>query len=166
MWVYMVSVMCTVIPCAHVLESASSMSVEQGDTPAFTLINENTSSLEQIKSGRSYFSNSRSKNHISPLQTPVHDDPSVPKGYGIDHVSDSYPIVTTKYGQLRGFSMKTISNRPFAAFQSVPFAKAPTGNRRFREPERNLPWIGIKDAIEPSPVCIQADYMKQYQVHG
>lgn len=41
---------------------------------------------------------------------------------------------------------------------SVPYAKPPTGNLRFRDPERPEKWTNIKDGTVQSPKCIQSSY--------
>lgn len=181
MFLYMISVFCAVLPCADVIHSKGSMltkvtsdltAVEHEPsslayktvTSATTLSGENYSSLEPHKTGRAYESNSRNT-FLNQLLTPAQDQPFFDndEAYFFSHPN---PVVATKDGRLRGFVMKTINSRPFAAFQSIPFAEPPLGERRFRAPERNSPWRGVRDAIEPSPHCIQSDYMKQYAVHG
>lgn len=179
---YVVSLMCTVIPCAHVtnsggptlLSSVNSDVITTKNNPSFAYetilssLSENSSatvSENQHKTGRSYSSSGRDKFMINQLQTPAQDEPSRRDG-DTDFQGNPNPVVAIKDGLLRGFTMETINSRPFAAFQSIPFAMSPEGERRFREPERNLPWTGVRDAIDPSPQCIQADYMQQYMVHG
>lgn len=42
------------------------------------------------------------------------------------------PVVITRDGALRGFTMTTVSGRPISAFQSIPFAQPPVGPLRFQ----------------------------------
>ncbi len=179
---YVVSLMCTVIPCAHVINSdgstlASSVNsdvITTENNPSFTYetilssLSENSSAIapeNQHKTGRAYLSSGKDKFMINQLQTPAQDEPAL-RNDNTDFRGNPNPVVAIKDGLLRGFTMETITSRPFAAFQSIPFALSPEGERRFREPEKNLPWAGVRDAIDPSPQCIQADYIKQYMVHG
>jgi para-nitrobenzyl esterase len=51
------------------------------------------------------------------------------------------PVVTTSTGRLRGRSANGVT-----AFLGVPYAAAPTGQRRFRAPEPVAGWAGVLDA--------------------
>ena len=50
-------------------------------------------------------------------------------------------MVTTGLGKLEGFESDGVR-----VFRGVPFAKPPTGERRFRAPEPAEPWAGVRDA--------------------
>ncbi|GFG36327.1 hypothetical protein Cfor_05946 [Coptotermes formosanus] len=63
--------------------------------------------------------------------------------------------VTVRQGVLKGKIMTSAKGRTFYAFQSIPYAKPPTGDLRFRAPQRPAPWVGELDATEPGPACIQ-----------
>ncbi|CAG7719445.1 unnamed protein product [Allacma fusca] len=76
------------------------------------------------------------------------------------------PIVWTRDGGLRGFQIETITKRKVLAFQGIPFAQPPVGPLRFREPVKNLPWKGVRDAIALSPTCIQVDFFQMYKLSG
>ena len=41
------------------------------------------------------------------------------------------PTVWTKYGKIRGYFRKSYTNRTYEAYEGIPFAMPPTGNRRF-----------------------------------
>jgi para-nitrobenzyl esterase len=43
-----------------------------------------------------------------------------------------------------------------SVFEGVPFASAPTGSLRWREPQPVAPWKGIRDATKPSHPCSQS----------
>ncbi|CAL8102386.1 unnamed protein product [Orchesella dallaii] len=78
-------------------------------------------------------------------------------------ISAENPQVVIRDGRLRGFTMRTVTSRRFSAFQRIPFAAPPL---RFKDPIKNLPWNGTRDAIAPSPQCIQLDIMRLLEVHG
>ena len=40
-------------------------------------------------------------------------------------------------------------------FRGIPFAKVPTGERRFKPPEKADPWNGIRNSINSTIYCPQ-----------
>ncbi|ODM95533.1 Venom carboxylesterase-6 [Orchesella cincta] len=62
--------------------------------------------------------------------------------------------------------METVSGKSFAAYQGIPFAQPPVGALRFKQPRKNLPWNGIRDAINKGPDCVQIDTMRQSESLG
>jgi para-nitrobenzyl esterase len=60
--------------------------------------------------------------------------------------------VNTKLGLLRG---KMIHSRQVKAFLGIPYAAAPVGDLRWREPQLPLPWKGERDATRFGAHCIQ-----------
>lgn len=62
----------------------------------------------------------------------------------------SEPIVTTEYGKVRGTAHENAT-----VFQGIPYAAAPTGDRRWRKPAEPQPWDGVRDATKPAPPCAQ-----------
>ncbi|XP_077144908.1 fatty acyl-CoA hydrolase precursor, medium chain-like [Ranitomeya variabilis] len=82
-------------------------------------------------------------------------------------VKDGRPLVTTKYGDLRGITVPVKeTSRAIHAFFGVPFAKPPVRPLRFGKPEPPEPWKCVRDASEPSPMCLQAeDTMKGVAVY-
>lgn len=66
---------------------------------------------------------------------------------------DSTATVST--GELRG--SLTISG--VAVFKDIPFAQAPTGNLRWREPLPPKSWTGVRDATVFGPVCAQSGHL-------
>ena len=45
---------------------------------------------------------------------------------------EEYPIVRTSIGRVRGYTMRTISGREVNAFEGIPYAESPHGERRFQ----------------------------------
>ncbi|XP_044265430.1 juvenile hormone esterase-like [Tribolium madens] len=77
----------------------------------------------------------------------------------------SEPIVTIEQGQLRGKISTNIDNKNFCSFQGIPYAKPPTGQLRFKDPQAPEPWTGIKDATTEGNACY-AKHMLFYNVIG
>eukprot|EP00095_Tigriopus_kingsejongensis_P010537 maker-scaffold349_size200065-snap-gene-1.20 protein:Tk10537 transcript:maker-scaffold349_size200065-snap-gene-1.20-mRNA-1 annotation:"esterase fe4" len=65
------------------------------------------------------------------------------------------PTVTITDGTLSGSWTRTSLNRVVAAFQGIPYAKAPLGELRFEPPMRNEAWDGTLEAIHEVPECPQ-----------
>ncbi|GJQ76630.1 hypothetical protein Trydic_g15491 [Trypoxylus dichotomus] len=68
-----------------------------------------------------------------------------------------YVIVTTRQGSARGTVKYNRKNGVFYSFQSIPFAKPPIGELRFKEPQAAENWDGILDATYDLPQCYQKD---------
>ncbi|MEQ2295882.1 Neuroligin-4, X-linked [Ameca splendens] len=67
------------------------------------------------------------------------------------------PVATTNYGKLRGVKV-TLPNEilgPVEQYLGIPYALAPTGERRFQPPEPPMSWPGIRNATHFAPVCPQ-----------
>lgn len=60
-------------------------------------------------------------------------------------------IAKTPQGALRGISVE--SN--VRAFRGIPYALAPTGERRWQPPVPAPDWQGVRDAAAPGPACMQ-----------
>ncbi|XP_038671122.1 neuroligin-1 isoform X4 [Scyliorhinus canicula] len=72
-------------------------------------------------------------------------------------LDDTYPVVNTNYGRLRGVK-KELSNEilgPVIQYLGVPYAASPTGDRRFQPPEPPSSWSEIRNATHFAPVCPQ-----------
>lgn len=50
----------------------------------------------------------------------------------LNELDSIYPIVQTKYGKIKGYSLASRRNRTFYAFKGIPYAAPPTGDLRFR----------------------------------
>ncbi|TNN77915.1 Neuroligin-1 [Liparis tanakae] len=73
-------------------------------------------------------------------------------------LDENDPVVTTVYGKLRGVK-KELNNEilgPVVQFLGVPYAAAPTGERRFQPPEPPVSWPEIRNATHFAPVCPQS----------
>lgn len=71
--------------------------------------------------------------------------------------AQQHPLVTTNYGKLRGVKV-TLPNEilgPVEQYLGIPYALAPTGERRFQPPEPPMSWPGIRNATQFAPVCPQ-----------
>ncbi|XP_038578455.1 neuroligin 4 X-linked a [Micropterus salmoides] len=71
--------------------------------------------------------------------------------------AQQHPVVTTNYGKLRGMKV-TLPNEilgPVEQYLGIPYALAPTGERRFQPPEPPMSWPSIRNATQFAPVCPQ-----------
>ncbi len=70
---------------------------------------------------------------------------------------DAFPtLVTTNQGQIQGFH----SSENTVAWLSVPFAKPPVGDLRWRAPQPPEPWEGVLDGTTQCEPCIQKTGMR------
>jgi para-nitrobenzyl esterase len=53
------------------------------------------------------------------------------------------PIAETRSGRIEGFERRGVFH-----FRGIPYARPPVGPRRFRAPEREEPWSGVRAASE------------------
>ena len=67
------------------------------------------------------------------------------------HAADVDPVVAVTGGRIRGLLMA----RGGAEFKGIPFAKAPVGDLRWREPLPAMPWTGVRDATAFGAPCPQ-----------
>uniref|UniRef100_A0A3B5MT77 Carboxylesterase type B domain-containing protein n=1 Tax=Xiphophorus couchianus TaxID=32473 RepID=A0A3B5MT77_9TELE len=71
--------------------------------------------------------------------------------------AQQHPVATTNYGKLRGVKV-TLPNEilgPVEQYLGIPYALAPTGERRFQPPEPPMSWPGIRNATHFAPACPQ-----------
>uniref|UniRef100_A0A3Q2T1A3 Neuroligin-4, X-linked-like n=1 Tax=Fundulus heteroclitus TaxID=8078 RepID=A0A3Q2T1A3_FUNHE len=68
------------------------------------------------------------------------------------------PVVSTAQGRIRGILTPLPSDLlgPVIQYLGVPYARPPTGDRRFQAPEPPLPWPGIRNVTQFAPVCPQS----------
>lgn len=68
------------------------------------------------------------------------------------------PVISTAQGRIRGILTPLPSDLlgPVIQYLGVPYARPPTGDRRFQAPEPPLPWPGIRNVTQFAPVCPQS----------
>lgn len=66
-------------------------------------------------------------------------------------------IVTTKYGQVRGFPIQTTGGHKANIFLGIPYAAPPVNELRFEKPTEPEPWEGVLNATEFAPTCLPHD---------
>ena len=60
--------------------------------------------------------------------------------------------ILTPSGRLRG-----VGDRGVNVFRGIPYARPPTGSRRWRPPEAHAGWEETRDATQFGPVCPQIE---------
>lgn len=73
--------------------------------------------------------------------------------------SCSGPVVSTRLGKVRGFRQRVLGAKAVSGFTSIPFAKPPVGELRFKKPEPAEPWTDVLNATTPHAACMQADVL-------
>ena len=71
-------------------------------------------------------------------------------GSGAATTSGTDPIVATRDGAVRGVAVPG-----GYAFRGLPYAAPPTGDLRWRPPQRPASWSGVRDATQFAPSCPQ-----------
>ncbi|KAI4466389.1 carboxylesterase [Holotrichia oblita] len=69
------------------------------------------------------------------------------------------PVVTTKYGRVKGTTLTSRNGKSFLAFRGIPFAKPPIESLRFKSPREPEPWTDILDATEDGNICMQQNFL-------
>uniref|UniRef100_A0A1I7XQY1 Carboxylic ester hydrolase n=1 Tax=Heterorhabditis bacteriophora TaxID=37862 RepID=A0A1I7XQY1_HETBA len=73
------------------------------------------------------------------------------------------PVVETASGPVRGREYSLNDGRTVDLFLGIPYAEAPTGEKRFKKPEPVSVWSEVLDCIQFGPRCPQIDeYFAQY----
>ena len=72
-------------------------------------------------------------------------------GAGTAEASGKAPVVRIEGGVVRGAAAPGGD-----AFRGLPYAAAPTGNRRWRPPQPPVAWRGVRDATQFAPSCPQS----------
>ena len=75
---------------------------------------------------------------------------SVALGLAYPAAAQTGPIVDTKAGRLQGETLGKLN-----VFKGIPYARAPTGARRWRPPAPLPSWQGTRDATHFGPACYQ-----------
>lgn len=59
---------------------------------------------------------------------------------GLFVFGQNQPLVETKLGKIQGSILRTVRNNEILSFRGIPYAEAPTGERRFKPPVSVQPW--------------------------
>ncbi len=68
--------------------------------------------------------------------------------------TQSPPVVAVAQGKLSGL----VNDQRASVFLSIPFAKPPLGDLRWKPPVDPASWDGVRDATKISPACMQEDW--------
>ncbi|XP_058794428.1 venom carboxylesterase-6-like [Phymastichus coffea] len=73
------------------------------------------------------------------------------------HLSNesSCPLVSTKSGKIHGKYLTSYQNNIYEAYQGIPYALPPIGERRFRPPVAVENWLGELQATQIKDACLQ-----------
>ncbi|CAH0550117.1 unnamed protein product [Brassicogethes aeneus] len=71
-------------------------------------------------------------------------------------------IVDTADGKVKGKVCDDYLGGKFFGFYGIPYAKPPIGDLRFKPPQEQEPWQGIKDATKEGPACPSRHLVGQY----
>jgi len=73
---------------------------------------------------------------------------------GLSPVVDMSPVVKVTGGRVKGAPAEGFPG--VTVYRGIPFAAAPIGALRWREPRPVTPWKGVREPLEAVPACIQA----------
>ncbi|KAG6454586.1 esterase FE4 [Manduca sexta] len=76
------------------------------------------------------------------------------------------PKVKTEQGILQGKECTTYYGKKYYSFEGIPYAKAPVGKLRFRNPEKPESWSGVRVATSPGNRCIQLNPYSSTPLEG
>jgi len=65
--------------------------------------------------------------------------------------------VQTNYGPVKGIAQETADGKKYTAFMGIPYAKQPTGELRYRDPQPLEPWKTDLDATKEGPMGYQVN---------
>ncbi|XP_073820616.1 esterase B1-like [Musca autumnalis] len=68
-------------------------------------------------------------------------------------------IVDTEYGKIKGVKRMTVYDDSYYSFESIPYAKPPIGELRFKAPQRPVPWQGVRDCCGAPNRSVQTDFI-------
>ncbi|XP_050298530.1 juvenile hormone esterase-like [Anthonomus grandis grandis] len=75
------------------------------------------------------------------------------------------PVVRVLQGDLEGAEGIDFEGNTFYKFLGVPYAKAPIGELRFKDPVPAESWMGVRNATEDGDACYQNDLFA-HQIYG
>nr|ALT10384.1 juvenile hormone esterase-like protein 2 [Portunus trituberculatus] len=67
--------------------------------------------------------------------------------------------VVTEGGRIQGVGDATINGRTFHAFYSIPYARPPIGDYRFKDPVKPVTWQRLADATRMPKKCLQVPFV-------
>uniref|UniRef100_A0A1L8DM61 Carboxylic ester hydrolase n=1 Tax=Nyssomyia neivai TaxID=330878 RepID=A0A1L8DM61_9DIPT len=74
-------------------------------------------------------------------------------------------IVQTTLGPVKGIKKTSALGNDYYSFQSIPYAKPPVGDLRFRDPQPAQPWKEVLDGTKEGPCCPAKNNMLNV-IHG
>ncbi|XP_015793096.1 cholinesterase-like, partial [Tetranychus urticae] len=76
-------------------------------------------------------------------------------------IDDVNPVVSTRYGHIRGRRDTPVGNYPsdlrITSFIGIPYASPPVGSGRFSNPKEPVKWSGFLDATNRRVMCPQVE---------
>ncbi|GMT05983.1 hypothetical protein PENTCL1PPCAC_28157, partial [Pristionchus entomophagus] len=80
--------------------------------------------------------------------------------------SAKFPVVTTSYGSLKGYSFTAEDGTEAQIFKRIPFASPPIGDLRWKKPQPHQPWNGTRDSTFFGPACPQKSIVYDGSLSG
>ncbi|XP_013418777.2 uncharacterized protein LOC106179609 isoform X1 [Lingula anatina] len=82
----------------------------------------------------------------------------------MQYIMPDQPEVNTRVGRVRGLALRASAftgGKDLNLFLGIPYAKPPTGDRRFKKPEPSTAWTETLNATMSAPPCLQlpSDFM-------
>lgn len=74
-------------------------------------------------------------------------------------VGQDAPVANTEEGRVVGIQELSTKGRPFFSYYSIPFARPPVGELRFKDPVPAPSWDDILDGRSVPPLCLQIPFM-------
>ncbi|MPC25228.1 Venom carboxylesterase-6 [Portunus trituberculatus] len=65
------------------------------------------------------------------------------------------PVIMTSTGKVSGIRERSTEGKAFFSYYSIPYAKPPVGELRFKDPQLLSGWGGVRDGSTPPPPCPQ-----------
>lgn len=77
---------------------------------------------------------------------------------------ETSPVIETRLGKVRGKLATSHLGDNYYSFQGIPYAKAPVGSLRFKDPQPAEPWADELDATKEGPECPSSHLMFLYYI--
>ncbi|KAB7505793.1 Venom carboxylesterase-6 [Armadillidium nasatum] len=68
------------------------------------------------------------------------------------------PIIKVKQGQIQGFRDESLNGTEFFSYLSIPYAKPPEGDLRFKDPVPLESWDGVLNGTKMPVSCLQTSF--------